>query len=114
MATPQQFFTKNLKWFTIAFFVLFLFKSVQSCNRKTALNMGSSQYIEIIDSLKTKYNTYYSISQDSIKTLNFELKLANEHARAAEQRAEAIQTAVDRIRQNTTITVRGAEEIKDN
>jgi len=113
MPTPQQFFTRNIKWFTIAFFCLFLFKNIQSCNRKTALNMGVSQYIEIIDSLENKYNTYYQISQDSIKVLNFELKLAVEQAKAANQKAEAVQNTIERIKQNTTITVQGADKIKE-
>ncbi|HPI81688.1 MAG TPA: hypothetical protein PK122_00445 [Candidatus Paceibacterota bacterium] len=111
--TPQQFFSKNMKWFALALLFLLMIKSVQSCNRKALLNMGSKQYIEQIDSLKTLYNNYYSDSQDSIKKLNFELKLANEQVNAANKRAEAVQSAVEKVRSNTTITVKGAEEVKD-
>lgn len=111
--TPHQFFSKNMKWFALAFLFLFLFKSIQSCNRNMQLNMGSKKYIEQIDSLKTLYNNYYRDSQDSIKKLNFELKLANEQVNAANKRAEAVQSAVEKVRSNTTITVKGAEEVKD-
>lgn len=109
ISTSQHFFTKNLKWIAIICFVLFLFKTIQSCNRRIALDMGSSKYIEIIDSLKIQHNNYYLQSQDSIKVLNFELKLANERVQSAEQKIEAIQATINRLRQNTTITVRSAE-----
>jgi hypothetical protein len=113
--TPAQFFEKNMKWFALALLFLLLFKSTQSCNRKMKLNMSSGQYIEQIDSLKTLYNTYREDTQDSIKKLNFELKLASEHANAADQRANAVQSAVEKIKSNTTTTVvvKGAEEVKD-
>ena len=88
--TPQEFFSKNMKWFALALLFLLMIKSVQSSNRKTLLNMGSKQYIEQIDSLKILYDNYYSDSQDSIKKLNFELKLANEQVNAANKRAEAV------------------------
>lgn len=111
--TPSQFFEKNMKWFALGLLFLFLFKSVQSCNRNMTINMGSKQYIEQIDSLKTLYGTYYKVSQDSIKELNYELKLAKEQAHASDDRANAVQSAVEKMRTNTTITVKGAEEIKD-
>ena len=113
--TPEEFITKNSKWIIILLFALFNFKSVQSCNRKTTINMGAKVYLEEIDSLKKEHSTYYKISQDSIAKLNFELKLANEHARSSEERARAVQSAVEKLRSNTTTTVvvRGAEEVKD-
>ena len=57
--TPQQFFSKNLKWIALIIFILFIFKTVQSCNRDMSLNMTKGEYIYQIDSLKTMYNTYY-------------------------------------------------------
>lgn len=113
--TPQQFFNKSTKWFLLAFVLLFLFKSVQSCNRNMKLNITSKQYIHIIDSLENKYNIYYKESQDSIKELNFQLRLATERVEAAENRANAIQNVAEKVRANTTTTVnvRGLEEVKD-
>lgn len=113
--TPQQFFSKNLKWITLALFFLFAFKSVQSCNRNMRLNITSGQYINQVDSLKNMYNTYYKESQDSIKKLNFELRLVSEHAKSADEKASAVQNAVEKMRTNTTTTVvvKGVEEIKD-
>ena len=64
--------------------------------------------------LSKEYKEYKEITQDSIKKLNFELKLANEQAEAAKERANAVQSAVEKVRSNTTITVKGAEEVKNN
>jgi len=113
--TPQHFFEKNMKWIALTLLFLLMFKSIQSCNRNMRLSITSKDYIHQIDSIQNKYDTYYKESQDSIKKLNFKLELANEHAKAADQRADAIQTAVEKVKSNTTTTVvvKGAEEIKD-
>jgi len=113
--TPAQFFEKNMKWFALAFLFLFLFKSTQSCNRKMQLNTTSGQYIGQIDSLKKLHTEYKETAQDSIRKLNFRLELANEKAGAANERATAVQNAVEKIKSNTTTTVvvKGAEEVKD-
>jgi hypothetical protein len=113
--TPKQFFSKNLKWFFLIVVILLVFKSVQGCNRNMGTSIKEKQYTHIIDSLDTRYNEYYSKTQDSIKKLNFELELANEQAKSADQRANAVQSAVEKIKSNTTTTVvvKGAEEVKD-
>jgi len=113
--TAPEFFSKNMKWFALILLILLGLKSAQSCNRKTLLNMEKGVYIEQIDSLQTLHNRYYSESQDSIKKLNFELRLANEKVIAAQERVDAIERTVERIRANTTtnVVVKGAEEVKD-
>jgi len=113
--TPAQFFDKNMKWIALALLFLLAIKSVQSCNRNMKLNITSGQYTEQIDSLKHLYNTYKETTQDSIKKLNFELKLAKEHVKSSDEKAQAVQNAVEKIRSNTTTTVvvKGAEEVKD-
>jgi len=111
--TPEQFFTKNMKWIALALVFLLVFSSIRSCNRKMQLSIGSKQYIEQIDSLKNLYSNCKETSQDSIKKLNFELQLAKEQVKSANDRATAVQSAVEKIKSNTTITVKGAEEVKD-
>lgn len=111
--TPQQFFQHNWKWIVLIITFLFLFKSVQSCNRKMKLNISDKTYINMIDSLKKNYYILEKSYNDTVKKLNFELKLANEQVNAANKRADAVQSAVEKIRSNTTITVKGAEEVKD-
>lgn len=111
--TPTEFFQKNMKWLLLAAICLLMMKTVQSCSRKMQINAGSKQYIEQIDSLQHLYNGYYKESQDSIKKLNFELRIAEQDAKSANERATAVQTAVEKIKSNTTITVKGAEEVKN-
>jgi hypothetical protein len=88
--TPQQFFERNCKWFLFAIIALFLFKTVQSCNRGMKLDISSGQYVHEIDSLKNKYNVYYKFSQDSIKELNYELKLVKGTGTAAKSELERL------------------------
>jgi len=111
--TPQQFFDKNLKWFTLVLFILLLFKSVQSCNRNTIKSMSEKQYVHQIDSLKKLHIDYREDAQDSIKRLNFELRLATEKTKSANEKATAVQNAVEKLKSNTTITVKGVEVVKD-
>jgi len=111
--TPEQFLTKNLKWFTLAFACLFLFKTMQSCNRKMQLSIAEKKYSYIIDSLETKYNNLNDNSRDSIKKLNFELSFAKEQVHSANDRASAVQHAVEKLKSNTTVVVKGAEKIDE-
>ena len=110
--TPEQFFSKNLKWIALALFFLLAFKSMQSCNRGTQLDMTKGTYIHQIDSLKKQYVDYRELTQDSIKKLNFELELARQQARSSNDKANAVQSAVEKIKSNTTVVVKGAEEVK--
>lgn len=111
--TPQEFFSKNCKWFLLVFFALFIFKTMQSCNRNIKLNNTSGEYIHTIDSLENYIEKSEKIYNDSIKTLSFELKMQQARANSADERADAVKEAVEKIKSNTTITVKGAEEIKD-
>ena len=112
--TPEQFFTKNMKWIALGLLLLLMFKTMQSCNRKTIIGKGSKEYVHEIDSLKNVYGGYYRESQDSIKKLNYLLRLADQNAAAADRRADAVQSAVEKVRSNTTVVVKGAEEVKND
>lgn len=107
--TPQQFFSKNMKWFTLVFFILFLLKSVQSCNRNMGNRIIEKQYKHTIDSLTKKYDIFEKETTTIIRQLEFELKLEKEKAGEANRRAEAVQSVAEKIRANTTVNVRGAE-----
>ena len=109
--TPEEFIKKNLKWITLALLILFLLKSVQSCNRNTTLSIKEKDYTHTIDSLNTKYNVLEKESTATISQLQYELKLQEEKANSANQRAGAVQSVAEKIRANTTTTVnvRGAE-----
>jgi hypothetical protein len=111
--TPQQFFDKNMKWIALALLFLLIITGIGSCNKGMRLQITSGQYTHEIDSLKKQYVDYRDVMKDSIKKLNFELQLAKERANMANDRASAVQSAVEKLRTNTTITVKGAEEVKD-
>jgi len=72
--TPQPFFEKYLRWFTLAFFILFLFKSVQSCNRNmgTKITMKKANYT--IDSLSKKVD----ILERSLELCNEKSKMKDD------------------------------------
>jgi len=107
--TSEQFFTKNMKWIALALLFLLAIKSMQSCNRGTQLNMSKGTYIHQIDSLKKQYVDYREAAQDSIKKLNFQLQLANQQAKSSDEKASAVQSAVEKLKSNTTVVVRGAQ-----
>jgi hypothetical protein len=107
--TPQQFFEKNMKWFALAFLCLFLFKSLQTCNRKMVTRISEKEYKHTIDSLTKKYDILEKSSSDTIKKLHFEIKLQTEKAGEADKRATAVQSVAEKMRANTTVNVRGAQ-----
>jgi hypothetical protein len=115
---------KNLRYITIAFAILFVIKSVQSCNRKMTLNIVEKNLTEecdsisagkdakihskdiIIDSLETEITT----RDFMIKDLTNDLKIAGVRVDEAQKRADAIQRTAEKIKSNTTIEIKGAEQ----
>lgn len=72
--TPQQFFQKNLKWITLGLLVLFLFKSVQSCNRNMGTTITEKEYKHTIDSLTKKAD----ILERKLELCENEVRIKNE------------------------------------
>lgn len=107
--TPEQFFTKNMKWIALVLLLLLLFKFMQGCNRNMGYSIKEKQYTHTIDSLNNKYTNLKEESKDTIKKLNFELRLQSEKAGDADKRATAVQSVAEKMRANTTVNVRGAE-----
>jgi len=121
--TPQQFFTKNMKWIALVLFILFLVKSVQSCNRDMQIRQLDTEIIHLNDSLSSTYGTEKETlllqlrDCEKEKTqLEYEVKLANAATESANKRADAVQSTAEKTRSNTTstIVVKGAEEVKDS
>ncbi len=104
--TPQQFFTKNMKWFTLVFLLLFLFKSIQSCNRNMGIRLSEKKYKYTIDSLTKKYDILEKESSARIKEIEFELKLQKEKVEGANKRADAIQSVAEKVKTNTIVNIR--------
>jgi ATP-dependent exoDNAse (exonuclease V) alpha subunit len=107
--TPEQFFTKNMRWIALCLFLLLCIKSIQSCNRNMSNNIAQKEYIHTIDSLNNKYNTLEKQTIETVSQLKFELKLQSEKAGEANKRADAVQSVAEKIKANTTVNVRGAE-----
>lgn len=121
--TPQEFFKKNMKWITLVLFVLFLVKTVQSCNRDMQIRQLDTEIIHLNDSLSTMFGTEKETlllqlreCQSDKTQLEYEVKLANAATEAANKRADAVQSTAEKTRSNTTstIVVKGAEEVKDS
>ena len=108
--TPQQFFEKNMKWIALGLLFLFFFKSIQSCNRDTLLNMSKKEYTHTIDSLNTKYFNLEKESTTTIEQLRFDLKLQSKTAEEADKRANAVQSVAEKVRTNTTVNVRAERD----
>jgi hypothetical protein len=106
--TPQQLFERSCKWLLLIFVLLFVFKTVQSCNRNMSKTITDKEYIHTIDSLKKDYSNLEKECNDTTKKLSFELKLEREKALEANKRADAVQSVAEKMRANTTVNVRGA------
>jgi len=106
--TSQNFITKNLKWFTIAFAFLFLIKSFQSCNRDNTNQKLEKKLVYVSDSLTNKIK----LQNDSITKLNYKLDLAIEKASNADQRANDVKEVAGKITKNTTVRVYSTEQNK--
>jgi len=115
--TPEQFLTKNMKWFALAFFLLFLFKSVQSCNRNMGTRISDKSNYTTIDSLK-KDNYIY---KDSTRYLNSENKHLNETIKSKDitieeyrkqiiQKDQQIRDLINAQRRTETIIIREAPD----
>lgn len=98
--TPQQFFEKYMKWFALAFLLLFLFKSVQSCNRNMGTRVTEKQTKHMVDSLNKDRNQLV----DTVKTLRWENKILRNSLESEKSIRQAVQSVAEKqAGKNTTI-----------
>lgn len=97
----NNFFQTYSRQITIVFFVLFMFKSFQSCNRQSTIDYQSAEHRKQKDSLTLVIQT----NIDTIKSLKSQLDLAIVYKEAANIRAEAVQSVAEKITKNTTVKV---------
>jgi len=121
--TPEQFFKKNMKWILLVVTVLFLVKSVQSCNRNMTITNLSDEIIQLNDSLSTTFGTekeelliQLRDCEKLTSDLEHNVKLANSQRDEANKRADAVQSTAEKTRSNTTstIVVKGVEQVVDS
>jgi len=110
---------KNKNYVIIILGILFLYKSVQSCNRDTSLSIKEKKFITEFTIQKTKSDSILDTKNkiiDSldaqildrnmlIKDLSNELKIAGIRASEAQRRADAVQSTAEKIKANTTISI---------
>jgi len=120
----EKWLKKNLKYVTLVLLALFLLKNTQSCNRKMALRTQEKNLSIEHDSIVKEKNTYiYSLENtiDSLETENLtkdflikdlsnDLKIAGVRVDAADRRADAVQRTAEKVKSNTTIEIKGAEQ----
>lgn len=123
MATPQEFFKKNMKWILLVVSLLFFVKTFQSCNRNMAIGYLNEEIVNLNDSLSTMFGTEKESlllelrqCEKDKSQLEYEVKLAESQRDEANKRADAVQSTAEKTRSNTTstIVVKGAEEVVDS
>ena len=126
--TPQQFFSKNMKWIVLVLFILFMVKSVQSCNRNMTITQLDTEITHLNDSLSTMYGTEKETLLLQLRgcegdkaQLEYEVKLlkaakesADRRAAAAESNNKSAMEMAGKIKTNTTIEVTGVEQVIDS
>ena len=124
----ERWLKRNLGYIAIILFALFLIKNTQSCNRKMAIRTLEKNMSADCDSLlRVKDGIHYQDLRviDSLEKENFtkdylildltnELKIAGVKVDAADRRADAVQRTAEKIRTNTTIEIKGAEQVPDS
>jgi L-lactate utilization protein LutB len=112
----EKWLIRNLKWFTLIFFALFIFKSTQSCNRRMSLKVMEKNLVTEHDSIiKVRDQEIKTLKNEimtrdyMIKDLEKDLEIAGIRVSEADRRAEAVQKTAEKVRQNTTIQIRGVE-----
>lgn len=114
---------KNLRYITLVLLALFFIKTFQSCNRKMALRVVETNLTEERDSLLNMKDIIISEKDFVIDSLEAEiltkeflirdlyndLEIAGVKVDEAQRRADAVQRTAERIKQNTTIEVKGVE-----
>lgn len=110
--SPKQFLEKNQKYVVLILLSLFFIKSFQSCSRNMEVKKLNKEITYLSDSLNTMMSnetgelvTKLNKAHDSIKTLNYEVRIAQSKENSANRRANAIQSTAEKIRENTTIKI---------
>lgn len=120
----EKWLRKNLKYITLILLTLFLLKTTQSCNRKMSLKTMEKNLTMEYDSLLNEAKSIISLQTyeiDSleneivtrdymIKDLTTDLKIAGVRVDEAQRRADAVQRTAEKVKSNTTIQIKGAEE----
>ena len=110
--TVQEFFKKNNKWILLAVSVLFVIKSVQSCNRNMVIQTMDSEIVELNDSLNTILETteeslllQLQDCKSDVVEARHERDIYKTRAEAAERSENNMRETLRNLKENTTITI---------
>lgn len=117
MATPEQFFKKNMKWILLVVSILLVSKFVQSCNRNMVIRTMEIQIVQLEDSLSTILETTEESlllqlreCKDEVVNSNHERDIYKTRAEAAERSEKNMRETLKNFRENTTITIENKSE----
>jgi hypothetical protein len=112
MATPEQFFKKNMKWILLVVIILFVSKFVQSCNRGMVITTMETEIVQLNDSLNTILETteeslllqLQECKEDVVKA-EHERDIYKTRAEAAERSENNMRETLRNFKANTKITI---------
>lgn len=124
----ENFLKKNTKWVIIVLSVLFMFKTIQSCNRNMTIRSVEKRVtkerdsliglrnnkIEVLNLVIDSLNGELLTKEFLIKDLTTDLRIAGVKVNEAERRADAIQKTASSIKTNTTIEVKNSVDKDDD
>lgn len=109
----KSWFQRNLQTLFIVAVVLFLGQSVRGCINTSSLERTINRNGVVADSLRQidqqnieDLQEVLGTSQDENQRLIYELKIAGVKVEAAEERARAIQSTAEKVKNNNTTTIK--------
>lgn len=113
-APPKKnWILRNTKGLAIAFLVLFVFQSMRGCVNSSSYERKMTQNQVAADSVINQRefeidqrDSIIEIRDDRIQYLEYELKIAGIKVEAADERAKAVQRTAERVKNNTTTTIK--------
>ena len=123
-ARKKSFIDRHIKKIAMGLLVLFLFQGVRGCVKSTGyemelttqeakydslLNTTESDYARMVrerDDKISELDSTLDVRDDRIQYLEYELKVAGVKVQAAEDRAKAVQSTAEKVKNNTTTTIK--------
>jgi hypothetical protein len=108
-----SFLEKNIKNIAIVLLLLLVFQSMRGCVSNSSHTKEINTLTHINDSLNSikdqeliEVDSILSQKIDFIQYLEYELKIAGVKVQAADDRAKAVQSTAEKVKNNTTTTIK--------
>ncbi len=106
--SPQEFISKNMKWFALAFLCLFLFKCTQSCTQNMNFHTKERHYLHE-DSAKN--NLILNLS-DSIKNIKWENRILQTKVESEKSKSDGMRSVAEKYAQKNTTIINNIPTVK--